>query len=359
MNKIFNQPVVIEEARISWEEYITMGMEAREKKDNAQWELGDLACRVKKNYGEDAVGKYAIEIGVVKTTLQEYKTVSNFFEKSVRTDFSRLSYSHFRLAEINNTKEEAIDWLKKADDNDWTYEQLAIEIKKSKPVKKEDWIRYYDVWNFADKLQGFGENRPAQCPPQVILNFIYYFTKENDLIVDPMAGGGATTDCANYLNRKSLCYDIKPFDEKQVKFNDVIKGYPEEALGCDAIFIDPPYGSQKGEVFKEGSVSSLSTSDYVEKFMKKLFIDSYNTLKEGGMIGFLIQNQNQINLEGKYYWDFSFDAYRLMQEAGFTPYRRICVPLVGPVQYQEHDMKRCKDNKELLGVVRDLVVMIK
>jgi len=112
-----------------------MGMEAREKKDNAQWELGDLACKVKKDYGKDAIGKYAIDIGIVKTTLQEYKTISSFYEKSARADFLRLSFSHFRLAEKNNTKEQAIGWLQKADDNDWTCEQLAIEIKKLKPVE--------------------------------------------------------------------------------------------------------------------------------------------------------------------------------------------------------------------------------
>lgn len=125
---------------------------------------------------------------------------------------------------------------------------------KEKPTQ-DQWIRYYDVWNFANKLGGFGEDRPAQCPPQVILNFIYYFTRENDLIIDPMAGGGAMTDCANYLKRKSLCYDNVPFPLKLVKFNDIRKGYPREAEGCDAVFIDPPYGSQKGEVFKKSSVT--------------------------------------------------------------------------------------------------------
>ena len=134
MNNIFNQTAVIEEARMSWEEYISMGMEAREKKDNAQWELGDLACKVKKDYGKDAIGKYAIEIGVVKSTLKEYRIIANLYQKDERSSFSRLSFSYFNLAQRGNTKEEAMDWLKKADDNDWTCEQLAIEIKKLKPV---------------------------------------------------------------------------------------------------------------------------------------------------------------------------------------------------------------------------------
>lgn len=135
MNNTFNQPAVIEEVIISWEEYITMGMEAREKKDNAQWELGDLACKVKKDYGKDAIGKYAIDIGVIKSTLKEYRIIADLYQKDERSSFLRLSFSHFNLAQRGNSKEEAMDWLKKADDNDWTCEQLAIEIKKLKPVE--------------------------------------------------------------------------------------------------------------------------------------------------------------------------------------------------------------------------------
>ena len=265
------------------------------------------------------------------------------------------------LYEANSDKEKYLKIAKKIAKEQTLkrLEGIKALTGEKKLLTEDNWKRYYDVWNFANKLEGFGEDRPAQCPPQVILNFIYYFTKENDLIIDPMAGGGAMTDCANYLNRKSLCYDIVPYPDKQVKFNDIGKGYPEEIKRCDAIFIDPPYGSQKGEVFEKNSVSNLSTSDFVEKFLRELFINSYRILKNKGKIGFIITNQCHINLERKYYWDFGFEAFRLMKESGFIPYRRISVPLIGPIQYKEYDMTRAKENKELLGILRDLIVMEK
>lgn len=321
---------------------IERGYRARMEIIEGYHELGERVCtdekfpKYAKGRGE-ALNNLAEDIGIGKTTL--YYAIQ-FYEK----------YPVLSTAMETFKEGKDISWFK--------IKQKYLPLPKDK-VTKDNWIRYYDVWNFADKLGGFGEDRPAQCPPQVILNFIYYFTRENDLIVDPMAGGGAMTDCANYLERKSLCYDNVPFPLKQVRFNDIRKGYPGEAKGCDAIFIDPPYGSQKGEVFKKSSVSNLSTSDYVEKFMKKLFIDSYNILNKGGMIGFIIQNQCHINLEGKPYWDFGFEAFRLMKEAGFIPYRRVGVPLVGPVQYQGPDMDKAKENKKLLGILRDLMVMIK
>jgi len=228
-----------------------------------------------------------------------------------------------------------------------------------KEPKEEIWLRYYDVWNFSFRLQdaspNYGEPREAQCPAQVILNFIDYFTKKGDLIVDPMAGGGATTACARELNRRSLCYDIKPCPKWDVRYNDIREGYPEEAYNCDAIFIDPPYHTQKKEVFKEIPYSSVAG---FKKFWEFVFKDSYRILKPGGKIGFLITCQTQIDLEGEYYLDLPFISYKLLKGAGFAPYRRIFVPLT-VAQYTEADIQRAKEKKELLGLVRDLLVFIK
>jgi len=227
------------------------------------------------------------------------------------------------------------------------------------PKGEEDWLRYYDVWNFPFRLQAqsdeYGEAREAQCPAQVILNFIYYFTNEGDLIVDPMAGGGATTACARALNRRSLCYDIKPCPKWGVRYNDLRNGYPEEAYNCDAIFIDPPYHTQKKEAFEEIPYHSLRE---FKKFWEFVFKDSYRILKPGGKIGFLITCQTQIDLEGEPYLDFLFILYEPLKKAGFKPYRRVHVPLT-IVQYTGPDMQKAKENKKLLGLVRDLLVFIK
>jgi len=51
-------------------------------------------------------------------------------------------------------------------------------------------------------------------------------------------------------------------------------------------------------------------------------------------------------------------SYELLKEAGFKPYRQIAVPLT-VAQYSETDVQRAKANKELLGLVRDLLVFIK
>lgn len=224
---------------------------------------------------------------------------------------------------------------------------------EEKPTQ-QDWLRFYDVWNFAARDGYFGERREAQCPPQVILNFIYYFTYVGDLIVDPMAGGGATTDCATCLYRRSLCYDLKSLPKKNVIENDIRRGYPSEAKDCDAIFIDPPYFTQKKEAFVDGSVSNLDFEGF-QDFLEKLFKDSFETLKDGGKLGFIISTQTEIDLQEEEYLDLPFLAYGLLLKAGFYPVRRISVPFTA-FQYKEYDMARAKENKRLLGLVRDLLV---
>ena len=131
----FNPPAIIETIPIkrSWEEYVSVGIEAREQKDNSQWELGDLACGIEKDYGNDTIGKFANEIGVNKSTLKNYVQISKSFRKVPRGTFSILSYSHFREIAPLEDKEY---WLEQASDNDWSVEQLRIEIKNHK--KQQD-----------------------------------------------------------------------------------------------------------------------------------------------------------------------------------------------------------------------------
>ena len=110
----------------SWEECISLGMEAREQEDQASWLLGDLAGDVEKDYGEDSLGKYAYAIGVQKKTLQGYRTIASTFPPETREKYRKLSFSHFKtLASLE--KPEA--WLIKADDHDWSVETLTKEIR--------------------------------------------------------------------------------------------------------------------------------------------------------------------------------------------------------------------------------------
>ena len=58
-----------------------------------------------------------------------------------------------------------------------------------------------------------GQNRwsghwPGRIPAQLIAHILYYFSNQNDLILDPMAGGGVTPDACLALKRRCWAFDM-------------------------------------------------------------------------------------------------------------------------------------------------------
>jgi len=349
---ILNPPAYVEQQKLSWEEYVSQGIIARESKDNSQWLLGDLALGVKKDYGEDSIGKYATEISVAKNSLKVYRNVASTFEKDMRIFFSRLSFTHFQLCAGQDDPEK---WLKLADDNNWTCEQLAIEIKKTKPVKENDWLRIYDLWNFNKPDVRFGIKHPGQIPGQIVANILHYYTKEDDLVVDPFGGGGSTLDVCKYMKRRCLIYDVAPV-RKEIKKHDIRNGFPTSAEGCDLIFLDPPYWSMLDEKYVKESVSSLSYDDFII-FLNELAINCFKNLKLGGYLSFIIQNQTEKDLNGKPYIDWCFIAYEIFKN-NFLPIRRINCPQ-STETFLPQQVEKAKSEKRMLGIVRDLVIFQK
>jgi hypothetical protein len=116
------------EERKSWEEYVSIGMVAREEADGCQWKLGDLAKEIEKDYGQDSLGKYSYAIGVAKKTLMVYRTVATKFSLETREKYRKLSFSHFKACTALERPEA---WLERADDDNWGVEKLSIEIGKA------------------------------------------------------------------------------------------------------------------------------------------------------------------------------------------------------------------------------------
>ncbi len=116
----------------SWEEYIVLGQNAREAKDDSNWALGDLALGIDKDYGEDSIGKYAYAIGVAKKALMNNRTIAKRFPLDIRAKYKKLSWSHFEaVSAIKIQRPEA--WLEKADDDDLSVEALRKAVNEAYP----------------------------------------------------------------------------------------------------------------------------------------------------------------------------------------------------------------------------------
>ena len=150
-----SQSAYIQKARISWEEAVSKGMELREVKDNVQWELGDLALEVDTAYGQDSIGKFSNDIGINKKSLQQYRRVSTAFPLE-----TRIAYLSHRHHLILAAREDRLEWLKKAADNNWTTTQLyrEVAIDEGRHVEKEQ-----PDTEKCDTCGGWRVENPCKC----------------------------------------------------------------------------------------------------------------------------------------------------------------------------------------------------
>jgi DNA modification methylase len=78
-------------------------------------------------------------------------------------------------------------------------------------------------------------------PSWVIWQLLMRYTREKDLIVDPMCGSGTTLDVARDLNRRGLGYDLSP--SRPDIFRADARKLPLEDGKADFAFVDPPYST--------------------------------------------------------------------------------------------------------------------
>lgn len=78
-------------------------------------------------------------------------------------------------------------------------------------------------------------------PSWVIWQLLQRYTREGDLVVDPMCGSGTTIDVARDLERRALGYDLSPSSPDI--FRADARKLPLEAAKADFVFVDPPYST--------------------------------------------------------------------------------------------------------------------
>ena len=149
--------------------------------------------------------------------------------------------------------------------------------------KELNWgLRTWDLWNFNNCDKRFGDDWPGRIPAQLIAHILYYFTNQDDLVLDPMGGGGVTPDVCLAFNRRCWTYDmidrpdkrpeIEPYywDMKSKTFdNSNIFNSKEKP---DLIIFDPPYFDKKAADYPEKSISMLPRKEYL------MFFESFFTL---------------------------------------------------------------------------------
>jgi DNA modification methylase len=187
--------------------------------------------------------------------------------------------------------------------------------------------RPYDIWNFGNSFPLFGrEGYPGQIPGQIILQLLYFFTKQGDVVVDPMAGGGTTIDACLVMGRKCLAFDSEPETcnaRIDIKEKDAIKAIEELTRKPQMIFLDPPYYKKMDKDYGDNSISRMDREAYLN-FFSKLAQVARAKLEKGSRVALLMSDYTDDNPKEEI---FIHQYIARFEKEGFRVERIISCPL--------------------------------
>jgi hypothetical protein len=171
---------------------------------------------------------------------------------------------------------------------------IALEkMTDQERFKALNWgLHTWDQWNWNDVDHRFGDQWPGRIPAQLVAHTLFYYTKEGQLIFDPMAGGGVVPDTCLAFNRKCWSFDLvdrvdhRPEIEVHQWKSPHMKWPVKSKEKPDLIFIDPPYFKKMDHQYSEGSISRLSKREYLEFFSHFLSL-AYENSKTTTRLAFL------------------------------------------------------------------------
>ncbi|MBA4251991.1 MAG: DNA methylase [Chlorobiaceae bacterium] len=150
------------------------------------------------------------------------------------------------------------------------------------------------LWDFPTQNYGnipHGSNKyNGVTPAFIIWNLLQRYTKEDDLVIDPMCGSGTTIDVAKELNRQVIGYDLNKVRTDIIE-NDSRK-IPLDNDSVDFVFIDSPYSNNIKYSDNKKCIGNISCEDPLFfKELEKVAKEIYRILKPGKSMAWLIGDQ--------------------------------------------------------------------
>lgn len=170
-------------------------------------------------------------------------------------------------------------------------------------------------------------------PSWVVWQLLTRYTRENDLIVDPMAGAGTTLDVARHLGRRALGYDLTP--RRPDVFRADARGLPLEDGKADFVFIDPPYSTHLEYSEDRADIGGLDAAGadggraYYEA-MERVVGEAHRVLKDRRYIGVYVSDSWRKRRGGEagsgagVFMPIGFELFAILR-GRFKPVDIVCV----------------------------------
>lgn len=144
----------------------------------------------------------------------------------------------------------------------------------------------YPSQHYGDEMQG-DKNYAGATPSWVIWQLLQRYTKQNDLVLDPMCGSGTTIDVCADTGRVGVGFDLSPVRD-EITQSDA-RDLPVTDESFDFAFVDPPYSTHidySDDPSCIGKLDALNHEDrgaaYYEA-MAGVLSEMHRALKPGAM----------------------------------------------------------------------------
>lgn len=101
------------------------------------------------------------------------------------------------------------------------------------------------LWEYPSQHYGAGiqgdKNYAGATPGWVIWQVLSRYTRQGDVVVDPMCGSGTTLDVCKDLERQGVGFDLAPRREDITRAD--ARSIPLGDASADFVFVDPPYST--------------------------------------------------------------------------------------------------------------------
>lgn len=166
-------------------------------------------------------------------------------------------------------------------------------------------------------------------PSWVIWQLLQRYTREGDLIVDPMCGSGTTIDVCADLKRRARGFDLAP-TRPEIERADA-RRIPMADGSADFVFIDPPYSTHVDYSDDPACIGRLDASGedggraYYEA-MASVIGEIHRVMKDRRYMGLYVSDsfKKRKGKPGGVFMPIGFELFSLMR-ARFKPVDIICV----------------------------------
>jgi SAM-dependent methyltransferase len=206
-----------------------------------------------------------------------------------------------RIPDVPHRSNSTISESKSKDNGKWS-EINDLDANRWKEYADKLSFQFHSVWPMSRRHDPFfgvnGTIYPGTFPMMVPINCILRYSREGDLVLDPMAGSGTTLVACAMLNRRGLGIDLNPEAQRaKEKCFDIVSGKDPklkqklegqrfilgdardlqflEDNSINLVISHPPYM----DMMDYGRVATVKEVPSYQRFLRDILSETFRVLK--------------------------------------------------------------------------------